>query len=207
MKSICKPEGFYNIQGTNVSSTASAKIRPKSQNKLIHSAQHTDNNNITIHEKYIRKSFHSDVRMLWKWRNWTSLHKVQDINASRIDSAPPPNTSTTFQCFISGSTKWILIKQKESAKACMGGGAFYWNWARQTHNCHNYGHYPSLCLLKHDVSETEFCLRLQAGPANGNSLSTRTIGPKTEIRFMYWVQLSRFHLKTETESCLRTVMS
>jgi hypothetical protein len=45
--------------------------------------------------------------------------------------------------------------------------------------------------LKQDVSETGFCLRIQV---------------ETETSSFYWANLSRFHLKTETESSLRNVV-
>jgi hypothetical protein len=48
-----------------------------------------------------------------------------------------------------------------------------------------------ICLpafyLKHYVSETEFCLRLQVGARDRTSI---------------WTNLSRYHLKTETEFSL-----
>jgi hypothetical protein len=56
------------------------------------------------------------------------------------------------------------------------------------HNYHNPGHYPSSCLyLKHKVSETEFCLRLQVehnqlGSMDRSSLCFRL--PATTARFI-----------------------
>jgi hypothetical protein len=59
--------------------------------------------------------------------------------------------------------------------------------------------------LKHDISETEFCLCLQVeptqlGPINRASClwAPATIPKGTETSCIYWAQLSRFHLKTET---------
>jgi hypothetical protein len=53
---------------------------------------------------------------------------------------------------------------------------------------HSSGHYPSSCLLlkKHDVSETGFFLR-------------------TGTSSIYWANLNRFHMKTETGSSLKNV--
>jgi hypothetical protein len=51
---------------------------------------------------------------------------------------------------------------------------------------------------KHNVSETGFSLRLQVKP---------TIkGPEIGTSSIDWAQLSRFYLKTETESSLRNVV-
>jgi hypothetical protein len=54
--------------------------------------------------------------------------------------------------------------------------------------------------LNHNVSETGFCLRLQVEPTQ--------LGPtdKSNLSADYWAQLSRFHLKTETESSFRNVV-
>jgi hypothetical protein len=53
-------------------------------------------------------------------------------------------------------------------------------------------HRPVL-YLKHDVSETGFCLR-------------RRFSPETENSSLHWAHLSRFRLKTETESSPLNVM-
>jgi hypothetical protein len=53
--------------------------------------------------------------------------------------------------------------------------------------------------MKHDVSETGFCLRLQTETAQFGLLSA-----DTHISSIYWVHLIRFHLKKETESSFRT---
>jgi conjugal transfer/entry exclusion protein len=47
-------------------------------------------------------------------------------------------------------------------------------------------HQPAF-YLKHDVSETQLCLRRQTSST-------------------YWAQLSMFHLKTEAESSLRNIL-
>jgi hypothetical protein len=71
-------------------------------------------------------------------------------------------------------------------------------------NCkwrHNYcvcRHYPSSCFyLKHSVSETY--------SVSVFSWAKSIVRPKIESRSVDWVQLSRLHLKTETESSLRSV--
>jgi hypothetical protein len=58
-------------------------------------------------------------------------------------------------------------------------------------------HHP-VFYLKQDVSETGFCLHLQVDRSQ--------LGSETEVSTIYWSQLSRFHLKTETKSSLRNVV-
>jgi hypothetical protein len=57
-------------------------------------------------------------------------------------------------------------------------------------------------ILKHDVSETGFCLHLQVEPIR--------VGPVVRASLNgvwgYWAHLSRSHLKTETEFSLRNVV-
>jgi hypothetical protein len=55
--------------------------------------------------------------------------------------------------------------------------------------------------LKHNVSETRFCLLNLLRWAMRLSVS----GPGTEIDFIYWTHLSRFHLN-ETEFSLQNVV-
>jgi hypothetical protein len=74
---------------------------------------------------------------------------------------------------------------------------------------------------KHNVSETGFCLRLQAKPTHLGPIDRA--GPYLQIFFQRqcvgdwilspssgssidWAQLNRFYLKTETECSLRNVM-
>jgi hypothetical protein len=47
----------------------------------------------------------------------------------------------------------------------------------------------------HNLSETVFCLRLQVEPTQLGPIDRTGIGTCS----IYWAQLSRFHLKTETE--------
>jgi hypothetical protein len=50
-------------------------------------------------------------------------------------------------------------------------------------NCHNSGHYPSLCLLpylKYDVSETGFRLRLQAQPTQMGPIERASFYVRTQ---------------------------
>jgi hypothetical protein len=61
--------------------------------------------------------------------------------------------------------------------------------------------------LKHDVSETEFCLRLhveytQLGPTDRASICLR----RQFSSSTYWAKLSRLHQNTETDSSLRYVV-
>jgi hypothetical protein len=53
--------------------------------------------------------------------------------------------------------------------------------------------------LKHDVSETGFCLRLQVE-------LTFKLGPIDRTSLCLKAQLNRFHLMTETESSLQNVV-
>jgi hypothetical protein len=58
--------------------------------------------------------------------------------------------------------------------------------------------------LEHELSETELCLRLQVeytqlGPLHRATLCLRN-------NSIYWAQLIRFHLKTDTESRLVIVI-
>jgi hypothetical protein len=55
--------------------------------------------------------------------------------------------------------------------------------------------------VSHRVSDTGFCLRLQAEPIQLGRLS-----PETENISIYWAQISSFHLKPETESSLRSAV-
>jgi hypothetical protein len=69
----------------------------------------------------------------------------------------------------------------------------------------------SVFCLKHDVSETACYPRFQVepidiGPTYGANLRLRTPATEKEISSNYWVQLSRFHLKTETYFGLLNVM-
>jgi hypothetical protein len=64
--------------------------------------------------------------------------------------------------------------------------------------------------LNHDVSETDFCLRLQMKPTQMGPMETTSVclclcGPETEANSFYWARLNWFYLKTETESGLRNV--
>jgi hypothetical protein len=63
--------------------------------------------------------------------------------------------------------------------------------------------------LKHDVSDTVFCLRLQVensqiGPVERANLCLQ-IPATTATNSTYWAHLSRFHLKTGAESSIRRV--
>jgi hypothetical protein len=64
--------------------------------------------------------------------------------------------------------------------------------------------------LKHEVSETGFCLRLPEEPTNLGPIVTASLcmltASQTDTSSIYLAQLSRFHLKTETESSLRNVV-
>jgi hypothetical protein len=64
----------------------------------------------------------------------------------------------------------------------------------------------SVFYLKHDVSDTGFCLRPQMKPTQSgpNRSSFYLWCPQTET--IYGAQLSRFHLKTETDSCTGNVV-
>jgi hypothetical protein len=62
--------------------------------------------------------------------------------------------------------------------------------------------------LKHDDSDIGFSLRhqverTQLGPID---MARLELGVETENSCIYWVQLSRFRLKTATESSLRRFM-
>jgi hypothetical protein len=72
-----------------------------------------------------------------------------------------------------------------------------------------------VCFSKHNFSETGFCLRLQVettqlGPIDRASVYTPSWCwhrcPEIGTSSIDWAQLSRFHLKTETESSLRNVV-
>jgi hypothetical protein len=58
-------------------------------------------------------------------------------------------------------------------------------------------HRPVFCL-KRDFSETEFCLRLQV-----ESTQLGLIDKASPCLHTHWAELSRFRLKTETESSIR----
>jgi hypothetical protein len=75
------------------------------------------------------------------------------------------------------------------------------------------GHYPSsrfylkhhpVYILKHNVSETGFCLRLHVKPTQLGSIDRA--GPEIGTSSVDWAQLNRFYMKTETESSLRNVV-
>jgi hypothetical protein len=53
-------------------------------------------------------------------------------------------------------------------------------------------------LKNHNVSETGFCLRPQEKPTQ--------LDPDIGASSIYWIQLGRFYLRTETESSLRNVV-
>jgi hypothetical protein len=54
------------------------------------------------------------------------------------------------------------------------------------------------------VSEIGFCLRLRAKPPQLGPIDRAN--PEIGTSSIDWVQLSTFHLKTETESSLRSAM-
>jgi hypothetical protein len=58
--------------------------------------------------------------------------------------------------------------------------------------------------LKHDVSETEFCLRRQMEPSQMGPIKRASLFLRTSS--LFWAQLSRFHLKTKTESIFRNIV-
>jgi hypothetical protein len=59
--------------------------------------------------------------------------------------------------------------------------------------------------LKHGISETGFCLRLQVELSQVGQTDRASIRLRTRETF-YWAHLSRFRLKTETEASLRNVV-
>jgi hypothetical protein len=82
-------------------------------------------------------------------------------------------------------------------------------WTRQAIAKYNYcvsGHYPLSCFyLKHNVSETRFCLCLQVEPTQLDPSTDLVSGPEMGASSINLAQLSRFHLKMETESSLWNV--
>jgi hypothetical protein len=80
----------------------------------------------------------------------------------------------------------------------------------QSSLCSVSGHYPSHFYLKPSVSETAFCLRLKVGPTHLDSVGRACpylLTPVPTQGKTCWAQLSRFHLKSETNCCLRNIMS
>jgi hypothetical protein len=65
----------------------------------------------------------------------------------------------------------------------------------------------ALFYLKQDVSETRLCLRLQKKRMQVSPVDRDTLSPdsETETSLFHWIHLSRFHLKSETESSVRNV--
>jgi hypothetical protein len=61
--------------------------------------------------------------------------------------------------------------------------------------------------LKHKVLESGFCLRLQVEPTQLGPIEKVSIsGQDPETSSFYWAHLSRFRLKTETESGLQNLV-
>jgi hypothetical protein len=58
--------------------------------------------------------------------------------------------------------------------------------------------------LKHDVSDTGFCLRLQVELLSDTQY--KEFGLEMKAGSFYWAQLSRFHLKADKESSVRNVV-
>jgi hypothetical protein len=64
-----------------------------------------------------------------------------------------------------------------------------------------------LVHLKKNVSETGFCLRPQVKPTQLDPIDRASPYLRTFFfSSIYWIQLSRFYLRTETESSLRNVV-
>jgi hypothetical protein len=62
--------------------------------------------------------------------------------------------------------------------------------------------------IKQNVSGTGFCLRLQVGPIQLGPIDRAILCLReTETSCIYWPQLSRFHLKTETDPVSETLFS
>jgi hypothetical protein len=63
-----------------------------------------------------------------------------------------------------------------------------------------------------NVSETGFCLRLQVKPTQLGPINkvspylSLSLGPEIGTSSIDWTQLSRFYLKTETESSLQNAV-
>jgi hypothetical protein len=60
--------------------------------------------------------------------------------------------------------------------------------------------------LKHTVSKPILSPSFEDFILSPSSAGTYSGGPVTETRSICWAQLSKFHLKTETESSLRNVL-
>jgi hypothetical protein len=58
--------------------------------------------------------------------------------------------------------------------------------------------YCNVYISKYNFSEIGFCLRLEVKPTQLDPIDIAT-------KYIDWIQLSRFYLKTETESSLRNV--
>jgi hypothetical protein len=65
-------------------------------------------------------------------------------------------------------------------------------------------HHPVFCT-KYNVSESGLRLRFQVELTQLHPLNKASLSQKAKTSFIYWVQPSRFHLKTETEWSLRNV--
>jgi hypothetical protein len=61
-----------------------------------------------------------------------------------------------------------------------------------------FGYYPSSCPFKKTQRFGDWIL----SPSSGKTYS----GPEIGASSIYWIQLSRFYLRTETESSLRNVV-
>jgi hypothetical protein len=92
-------------------------------------------------------------------------------------------------------SSYVVLRDLEK---CLGAKPELFIWT-SLYNHHNCGHClcPVFCL-KHDVSETGFCLRIQVEPTY--------VGPIETTNLCLRTGLSRFHPKTGRESSLRNVV-
>jgi hypothetical protein len=126
----------------------------------------------------------------WKWWDVISLERT------RVWRSPLVGLNyfhfvewNLARVFISFRVSWMSLISLFATKDCC-----------LFHPClfqyyQNSGHYPSPSVLfKHNVPQTGFCIRLQVEPAQLGPIDRW--GPSS----IYWAQLSRSHMKTETES-------
>jgi hypothetical protein len=100
-------------------------------------------------------------------------------------------------CFVPDSiiTLHVITKRREK-QTLLGNPNSY-------HNYHNSRHYPSFCIL---FKTQRFGDRILS-PSSSGTYSVGHIRSETWTSSIYWTQLYRLHIKTETGTRLRNVQN
>jgi hypothetical protein len=108
-----------------------------------------------------------------------------------------PNSTLQVCPYLTGNT----LRLRFEPNRLMLSIGFWWWYINITITILDIIHRP-VFYLKHNVSETAFCPNLQVEPSQLSPIDRANLclctGLETETIYIYWIQLNRFYLKTET---------